>query len=476
MCESGIEEWVRVVSRHVREWYPEPMREYLQRSVDGLLRSLMDEHPALLVVGPRAAGKTTTAIRHAATVVRLDDPAAAAAFRADPDAALRGLVEPVLLDEWQIVPEVLGAIKRSVDVDPHPGRFLVTGSVRGELESATWPGTGRLIRVPLYGLTVREREGRLPGVPLIDRVARGDPLEVPEDPPDLRGYVELALAGGFPESVLASSDDARRRWLEGYVEQLVTRDASEVAPRRDPTRLRRFLEAYTLASAGVVDDTTLIEASGVNRKTANAYEHLLADLFVVDAIPAWTSNRLKRLVRAPKRYLVDPGLVAGVLKADTQAVLRDGDLLGRVIDTFVVSQIRAELSISETRPRLFHLRTPEGRHEVDLVVELGGGDIVAIEVKAHSAPKRDAARHIIWLRDQLGDRFVAGVVLHTGPRTFELDRGIVAAPISTLWAPHPGDDAQRVSTLLEDLPGARERAQLGLDQAREGRTTPIDEL
>jgi hypothetical protein len=407
---------------------------YLERSVDDLLGLLLAEHPALLLTGPRAAGKTTTAIRHAAAVTRLDDPAVAAAFSADPDASLRGLDEPVLLDEWQVVPGVLGAIKRSVDVDPRPGRYLVTGSVRGELESVTWPGTGRLIRVPMYGLTIREREGRLPGLPLIDRLAMGHPLEVPKDPPDLRGYVELALASGFPEPMLAPSDDARRRWLDSYVDQLVSRDADQVAPRRDPTRVRRYLEAYAIASAGVVEDTTLVEASGLNRKTANAYERLLMDLLVVDAIPAWTSNRLKRLVRPPKRYLVDAGLFAGILKVDVGGVLRDGDLLGRVIDTFVVSQIRAELALSDARPRLFHLRTQEGRHEVDLVAEIGGGDIVAIEVKAHSAPKRDAARHLLWLREQLGDRFLAGAVLHTGPLTFPLAPGIVAAPIATLWA------------------------------------------
>ncbi len=132
------------------------MTSYRQRLVDGLLAELLAELPTLMLVGPRAVGKTTTALRHAKSVVRLDRPAEAAAFKADPDAALRVFEEPVLLDEWQVVPEVLGAVKRAVDSSGRPGRFLLTGSVRVDREEATWPATGRVVRVAMYPLTVAE--------------------------------------------------------------------------------------------------------------------------------------------------------------------------------------------------------------------------------------------------------------------------------------------------------------------------------
>jgi predicted AAA+ superfamily ATPase len=409
------------------------MPGYLPRTVEPLLEQLLAELPAVSIVGPRATGKTTTASRLAASVVRLDEPGQAAIFDADPDAALRARAEPVLLDEWQAVPQVLGAVKRAVDEDTRPGRFILTGSVRAELKAEAWPGTGRVVMVPMFGLTVREQVGRLAGAPLFDRVARGEELEVPPDAPDLRGYVELALRSGFPEAI-DLSDATRERWLEAYVSQLLTRDVDHLESGRDPVRLRRFLRAYALNSAGVVEDKTLFEASEINRKTANAYERLLANLFVVEAVPAWTSNRLKRLVLQPRRYLVDAGLIAGTLRVDVAAVMRDADLLGRLIDTFVTAQIRAELAVAETLPHLFHLRERQGRREIDLVGELGGGRVVAFEIKAHSAPGRDSARHLAWLRDQLADRFVGGVVLHTGKRTFPMGERIVAAPICTLWA------------------------------------------
>jgi len=139
------------------------------------------------------------------------------------------------------------------------------------------------------------------------------------------------------------------------------------------------------------------------------------------------------LILSPKRYLVDPALLASILRLDVNGVLRDGDLLGRLLDTFVAAQIRAELALAATRPRLYHLRAEQGRHEIDLFGELAGRQVVGIEVKAEAAPDREAARHLAWLRDQLGDRFSAGVILHTGQRTYPLGERILAAPICTLW-------------------------------------------
>ena len=386
-----------------------------------------------MLVGPRAAGKTTTASRHAATLIRLDEPREAIAFRADPDAALRGLPEPVLLDEWQVVPEVLGAVKRAVDRDRRPGRYLLAGSARADLAVPTWPGTGRVVRLPLYGMTVAEQIGRPDIVPLLDRLVQGQHLAAPARPPDLRDYVELSLRGGLPEAALLLTGEARRRWLESYVENVVTRDVEAIEPARDPSRLRRYFQAYVVCTGRVVDETTLLESAGVARGTARAYERLLEALMVVERMPAWFTNRLKRLVRAPKRFVTDTGLVTGALRIDVDDALRDGDLLGRLLETFVVAQLRAEAVVAESRPRLHHLRVAQGRHEVDLVAEYPGGRVAGIEVKADAAPGPEAAKHLRWMRDRLGRRFVGGLVLHTGPRVYPLDDGIMAAPIATLW-------------------------------------------
>lgn len=412
------------------------MDRYVKRLADHVLPRMMAALPAVLVVGPRATGKTTTARRYAKSLVRLDRPAEAAAFGADPDAALRAQTEPVLLDEWQSVPGVLGAVKRSVDDDPRPGRFLLTGSVRADLDAETWPGTGRVVRMPMYGLTKRESNGHNAGPAFVDRLAAGDidALKLPTVLPDLAGYVDVALSGGFPEILIGTAKAARDLWLEGYLDQIVTRDATRTGGR-DPARLRRYFEALALNSAGLAEQKTLYDAAGINRRTAEAYESLLVNLFILELAPAWWANRLSRLVKSPKRYLVDPSLIGAALRLDVSAVMRDGNLIGRILDTLVAAQLRPEAALSETRPRLYHLREKNGRRELDIVAELRADCVVAIEVKASAAPSIEDARHLVWLRDELGERFLAGAVLHTGPRSFALSQRIFALPIASIWGP-----------------------------------------
>lgn len=411
------------------------MPEYLSRLVDPLLSELLADHPAVLVVGPRACGKTTTGRRHCQQRLRLDRPAEAVVVRADPDAALADGPFPLLVDEWQVVPEVLGAVKRAVDEGAAPGSFVLTGSSQADLTAAGWPATGRLIRVLMYGLVERELEQGSSRPPFLDRLlAEGAAgLSMPTDSPDIRGYVARALRGGFPEAALAATERASRRWLSSYVDQLVSRDVSLVGTVRDPMRLRHYLQAIAASTAGMPTVKTLVDAAGIDRSTANAYDSLLERLLITERLPAWSSNRLNRLIRLPKRYLVDPAFVGPLLGVDARAVLRDGDLLGRLLDSFVVTQLRAECTVSEHSPRLFHVRDANNRHEVDILIEFGDGRVIGIEVKADAAPGPDSAAHLRWLRDGIGDRFAHGLVLHTGPRPFRLDESITALPICALW-------------------------------------------
>jgi uncharacterized protein len=409
---------------------------YVTRIVDGMLDELLTSFPAISLVGPRAAGKTTTAIRRAAAVLRLDRPDVRSAVVTDPDAMLQGLPEPVVLDEWQEAPDVLGAVKRSVDADPSPGRYILTGSVRAELETRVWPGTGRILQVPMYGMSVREREGHASAAPFIDRVAAHGiaGVTVPKEGLNIRDYLDIMLVGSFPEPALRMPPASRRRWFVGYVEQMITRDVPAIAPRRDPELLRRYLSALAVNSAGIAAEENLREAAGINAKTAREYQALFQRMFVLDLVPAWFSNRIKRLVKSPKRYLIDPALVAAVLGLGRDAILYGPDMLGRLMDTFVAAQLRAELAASDLGPRLYHLREEHGRREVDLVVETASGTIIGIEVKAAATATTSDARHLAWLRDETGDAFAVGIVLHTGLHAFPLGDRLIAAPVSALWS------------------------------------------
>lgn len=395
----------------------------------------------MLVTGPRAAGKTTTCQAQAASTLYLADTRVAQAFRTDPPAVLSGLPEPVLIDEWQEVPAALNAVKLAVDSHPARGRYIVTGSVRGEIEAPTWPGTGRLIRLPMFGLTEREIERLTTGESWLATVLEGREVPRCRSDIDVRGYVQRALRSGFPEAALMRTERSRTAWLTSYVDHVVTRDAEAVEPGRDPARLRSYLSALALNSAGVVDDVTLWTAAGISKDTARRYDRLLQNLLIADRLPAWASNRLKRLTLSSKRYLVDAGLFVGALGVTENDVVTDIDLLGRVLETFVLAQIRAEIALMIPAPRLHHLRTAEGRHEIDLVIEVGARRLVAIEIKATSTPDAGDAKHLRWLKRELGAERVTTLLLHTGPYAVELDDGTVAAPISSLWtggrAAHP---------------------------------------
>lgn len=408
---------------------------YVPRLTDGLLDELLLGVPAVLVVGPRASGKTTTARRHAATVVRLDRPVEAAAVAADPDTVLAALREPVLLDEWQDVPQVLAAVKRAIDDDPRPGRFVLTGSARTDALAGGWPATGRVIRVTQWGLCRRELDGDTDAPSFFDTVFAGDvaSLRPPPAAPDLVDYVGHALEGGFPSVVLQQPDGLKRRWLGAYIDQLLTRDAPLLGEHRDPARLRRYLQALGSNTAGIPEHKSLYTAAGITRSTALAYDALLDLLMVTDTVPAWSTNRLKRLIRAPKRFLTDPALLGPLVGVDQMAALRNGDVLGRLIETFVLAQLRPEREVSKIAPGFFHLREEHGRREVDLIAEAPDGRVLAIEIKAGAAPNRHDARHLIWLRDELGPTFVAGIVFHSGPMAFKLDNDIHALPIAVLW-------------------------------------------
>ncbi|MDR0990198.1 MAG: DUF4143 domain-containing protein [Propionibacteriaceae bacterium] len=407
---------------------------YIARFADQMLDALMPELPAIMLTGPRGCGKTTTAVRRAASTLRLDRPEQAEAFRTAPDAILAAQKEPVLIDEWQNVPESLGAVKRSVDSGVGGGRFLITGSVRSRLSDQGWPATGRVVPVTMYGLAQAEIEQAPDGSSTLMRLfseAEPSPGAL-TGAPQLTDYLDMAVRGGFPDAI-GFGDLARAAWYEGYVEQLVHHDVSELDIVRDPTAMANLVRAVAFNTAGVPSIASLSEAAQINGRTTQSYLDLLTALRIMDRLPAWGINRFNRMVKSPKYYLTDTGMAVYLAGDNRTGLLTSGTRLGRIIDTFVMAQIRPLLTVHSPRINAFHLRDANGRHEVDLVLETASGKIVGIEIKSAATVNAKDARHLAWLRDELGDTFVRGIVLHTGNMAFPLGHKLWAMPIAALW-------------------------------------------
>ena len=409
------------------------MTERYPRIVERLIGvELLSAFPALFLVGARGVGKSTSAGVFADSVVDLSIPGPRRAASEDPDGVLAACEGTIVIDEWQEAPEIVGAVKRAVDADTTrtPGRFIVTGSVRAAHQAAAWPGTGRLIRVRMHGLTQSEIEHDDAYNP-VDAFFAADPPAAGRSDLVRSDYLDRIVAGRFPDALSLAGRNLSR-WYNAYVEQLAELDAPQIAagnPR--PRNLRSVLASCAARTGQHLNKEATARDAGINRATADTHLRLLEDLSIITRIPAWHNKRLYRLTRSPKIHLADPGMAAHLLRTDAAMLARDASLVGQLFETFVATELLAHLETAAHATSVHHFRDRSGR-EVDFLLERGDR-LVGIEVKSAANTGRSDAKSLLWLRDRLGDRFHLGVVLYTGKLPFELHDRIWALPVSTLW-------------------------------------------
>ncbi|MDE0700312.1 MAG: ATP-binding protein [Acidimicrobiaceae bacterium] len=415
--------------------------EYIPRLVDSQLLRSLQTHPVVLVTGARGVGKTTTAGRFATSSAFFDDLATLTVFEDNPEAALGQFQEPLLIDEWQLAPEVVRAIKRTVDRDRRPGRFILTGSPDPQSRSEFQALTGRAAVVRLNPMTVRERILRVSGprrVSAISALLSGNPPEVvPKYTPDVFEYLDIAAKGGFPECASEVAAAEAQDWYRDYLRVLLRRDLPLFGRRRSASLFRRYVTAAAMYTTGSPEDGTVRNAARVNPGTHRDYRHILLDLDLTVEVPAFAGGSIPSLGSSPKMLFSDSGLLVAATNIPLTQLKRRGDLYGRIIETFVLNQIRTELEALDMDDSLSHLRTHKGVQEIDAVIETADGGIVAIEVKSANRHRPGDIRHIEWLADKLGDRFKLGLVLTTGTHISNIrsavNSNIWAAPISILW-------------------------------------------
>jgi uncharacterized protein len=419
---------------------------YHCRILDDELDQLLESLPALSIEGAKGVGKTETASQRAATVYRLDDPGQRTLAEADPQRLLAAET-PILIDEWQHLPETWDLVRRAVDDGAEAESFLLTGSASPD-GGGRHSGAGRIPTIRLRPLTLAERLDRPTPVSLSELLEGNRPAIDGETTITLEDYVDEILASGFP-GLRGLGDRALRLQLESYAARIVDRDFAELGYQvRNPMGLRRWMAAYAAATATTTSfEKIRTAATGddgeqLSKDAARPYRTILERLWILDPVPAWqpTRRHLSRLSAASKQHLVDPALAARLLGATRPALLdnqelgppipRDGTLLGALFESLVTLCVRVYAQNAEAT--VGHLRTFSGDHEVDLIVEGPTKRVVAIEVKLKRTIGDEDVAGLRWLQEKIGDELLDAVVVTTGEAAYRRPDGVAVVPAALL--------------------------------------------
>jgi predicted AAA+ superfamily ATPase len=412
--------------------------ELKPRHATALVAEALADTRVVLVNGARQAGKSTltrlAAADRADTVTRLlDDPATLRAAEDDPT----GFVDHdglMVIDEIQLVPELLRPIKVKVDLDPTPGRFLLTGSSR-VLALRTLPDAlpGRMEIIELWPFS----QGEIGGHPdrFVDAAFQHGPALTHTSALRRRDYLDRIVVGGFPEAI-RRVPRRRTAFFDSYLSTLIERDVLQIANIERRGALLKLLGLLAGRVGGLLVSATVASQAGLSRTTLVRYLELLSSVFLTKSIPAWSTGPTHRAVGTPKLAFVDTGIASHLIGQDAARLGEPGGAAGPMMENFVVMELARQLTWSDTRARLYHYRTKD-KVEVDAVLETPDGRVVGVEVKAGATVRTEDLTGLRNLANLLGDRFVAGYVLYTGQQTLPFGEKLRALPVDALWRLSP---------------------------------------
>jgi len=399
------------------------------------LREALRDTPAVLIHGPRQSGKTTLARTVGESggyrYVSFDDEAVWRAAQEDPVGFVAGLPARTILDEVQRAPRIFGALKLAIDQRRSPGRFILTGSANVLLVPKLADSlAGRMGMLRLHPFSQCEIGRQRPR--FIDTLFRGAFRTGIADRlgPDLAGRI---VAGGYPAALALRSGARRQAWYRDYVDTQIQRDVRDLSRIHSFDALPRLLAATAASTARLLNVTDLAAPLEITRQTIHEYVTLLERVFLLERLAPWHVNRLSRLVKRPKLHIGDTGVACALLGLDGEALHRDRQALGPLLETFVLQELKRQASWRPTPASFFHFRDRDD-FEVDIVMEVGRS-VAGIEVKAAASVAESDFRGLRKLREAAGERFVAGVVLYDGGATVKFGDGLFAVPVRTLWEP-----------------------------------------
>ncbi|HTI69616.1 MAG TPA: ATP-binding protein, partial [Candidatus Limnocylindria bacterium] len=376
-----------------------------RRHITPRVQAALRDTPVVFLQGPRQAGKTTLVQSlkedgFDAPYFTFDDAAVLAAAQSDADSFVANLPTRVILDEVQRVPDLFRAIKRSVDIQRQPGRFLLTGSANAlVLPKVSESLAGRMEVLSLSPFSQGEIESH--SEHFIDACFAKDFSPGHYQDSDWPALTERIVRGGYPEVLTRSTGARRQAWFGSYVTTILERDVRDIANVQGLRELPRLLRLAAARASGLLNFADLARDAGLPQTTLQRYWALFEATFLVRSLPAWTANLGTRLVKSPKVMLSDTGLLCYLLGLDVERLQNDALMTGAVLETFVGTELVKQVTWSETSPALFHYRT-HTQHEVDFVLEDAAGRLVGIEVKKSASPSPNDFKGLRHFRDAVG--------------------------------------------------------------------------
>jgi uncharacterized protein len=404
------------------------------RFSESLVRSALRDTRVVAISGPRQSGKTTLARRftkQGRIYVTLDNQPTLAAAKSDPVAFIRGL-DRAIIDEVQRAPDLLLAIKQSVDEDPRPGRFLLTGSANLlTIKTVNESLAGRAEVVPLYPLSRSEKlRSKIPE--FISKIFRG---QLPRPAESFAGnkLLQAVATGGYPDAIKRRAERRRDAWYRAYIKSIAERDIPEIADIANPGQIPRLLELSAQFAGQLINLSELGRTVGLDHKTVGHYLRILEQIYLLQRVQPWSRNELSRLVKTPKLHFFDSGLLTTMRGYSVARLRSDRNLLGPLLETFVFSELVKSTAWTKERVSIFHYRDKD-QVEVDFVLQNTRGQVVGIEVKAAASVTRRDFAGLERVASAAGIAFVQGIVLYDGNQTLSFGKSLWAAPFPTLWA------------------------------------------
>lgn len=404
-----------------------------RRHLQPLLQEALGDTPAVLINGPRQSGKTTLARQCGEDMpyLSLDDATRLSAARADPQGFIRQ-IDRAIIDEIQRAPELLLALKLSIDSDRRPGRFLLTGSANVmSLPTIADSLAGRIEVHALLPLSNAEIAGREPN--FLERAQTQDwSAPAREDVPGVGDALVLhVLAGGYPEMRSRATPRRRQAWAQAYLTTLVERDIQDVARIEEAARIPQLMAILAMMSGQLLNLSQIGGQLGLNVHTAEKYIGILEKLFLVRRLPAWGRNELSRLVKTPKLHFLDAGLHSALVRANADLLRNERNRFGPILESWVFGELLKIASLAPGQWFLSHYRDKD-QVEVDFVLESPLRSIIGIEVKASATVTAGDFKGLRRLREHCKDAFVSGIVLYDGPSALPFGDGLWAVPLGWL--------------------------------------------